>query len=235
MHGDDLPTVDLDLAHHAAVIAGPPRSGRSAALTTIAEAAQRRNGVARRILVSAWHSPSTVIPVWTDRWCLDTYRRHRRLPAHRADRAPTLRRCMRRRRPGRRARPSVERRRSDEPTLVAFDDLADLFDLTAHRAAWTPSSFASSTSDARRPVRVVVASEADALGRCYEDSVRRLRSGRTGILLTPDPDLGGSLLHAALPRRDDLPAPRVAAGPASRFGRAGPPRPGRRPPDPARP
>ena len=57
-------------------------------------------------------------------------------------------------------------------------------------------------------VRVVAAGEADAAARCYGDSLRRLRSGRTGMLLRPDPDLHPALLHTVLPLHDELaPAP----------------------------
>ena len=205
LHGDDLTTVDLDLAHHAAVVAGPPRSGRSAALTTIAEAA-RASGVPRRILVSAWHSPSTDHPVWTDRWCLDATGdtdgshdsesdRGAHSGAH--DEVDDLVTGL--------GRLVDDVASSDDPTLVAFDDIVDLFDRAPASGRLDALVLRLLDLGRRRAVRVVVASEADALGRCYEDSVRRLRSGRTGILLTPDPDLGGSLLHAALPRRDDLP------------------------------
>jgi len=55
-------------------------------------------------------------------------------------------------------------------------------------------------------LRVVVGGEVDALLRCYGDSLTRLRSGRTGVLLQPDPDVHAGLLHAALPRRDELPS-----------------------------
>jgi hypothetical protein len=34
--------------------------------------------------------------------------------------------------------------------------------------------------------------------------VRRLRSGRTGVLLRPDPDLHPTILHTALPPHDEL-------------------------------
>ena len=205
LHGDDLATVDLDLAHHAAVVAGPPRSGRSAALTTIADSA-RAAGIPRRILVSAWHTPSTDHPVWTDRWCLDaaddTGRSHdidgdggAHSGSH--DEVDDLIVGL--------ARVIDEIATSDDPTLVAFDDIVELFDRTPESGRLDTLVLRLLDLGRRRAVRVVVASEADTLGRCYEDSVRRLRTGRTGILLTPDPDLGGSLLHAALPRRDDLP------------------------------
>jgi hypothetical protein len=55
-------------------------------------------------------------------------------------------------------------------------------------------------------VRLLASAEADAAGRCWADSIRRLRAARTGVLLRPDPDLHPPLLHTALPRHDELPA-----------------------------
>lgn len=86
--------------------------------------------------------------------------------------------------------------------LVVVDDLCELLDgpdgPAIDEAVLT--SIRRSTADQR----LVVSGEADAVGRCYGESVRRLRSGRTGILLRPDPDLHSGLLHTALPRHDEL-------------------------------
>src|SRR4029078_1028384 len=83
---------------------------------------------------------------------------------------------------------------SDDPTLVAFDDIVDLFDRIPASGRLHALVLRLLHLGRRRAVRVVAPSEADTLGRCYEDSVRRLRSGRTGVLLNPDPALGGSVL-----------------------------------------
>ena len=50
------------------------------------------------------------------------------------------------------------------------------------------------------PLRIVVGGEIDAMARCYSELLTRLRAGRTGVLLCPDADLHGALLHATLPR-----------------------------------
>ena len=55
-------------------------------------------------------------------------------------------------------------------------------------------------------VRLLLGGDADLLGRCFAESWTRARAGRSGLLLRADPDLHGTLLHAELPRRDELPA-----------------------------
>lgn len=86
--------------------------------------------------------------------------------------------------------------------LVVVDDLCELLDGPDGPAIDDAvlTLIRRSTDDQR----LVVSGEADAVGRCYGESVRRLRSGRTGILLRPDPDLHPGLLHTALPRHDEL-------------------------------
>ncbi|UDY37297.1 FtsK/SpoIIIE domain-containing protein [Dermatobacter hominis] len=89
--------------------------------------------------------------------------------------------------------------------VVVVDDLPELLEGPGGQAAdellqrllLLPSSSG---------VRVLASAEADAAGRCWSDALRRLRSGRTGVLLRPDPDLHPALLHTALPRHDELPA-----------------------------
>jgi S-DNA-T family DNA segregation ATPase FtsK/SpoIIIE len=60
-------------------------------------------------------------------------------------------------------------------------------------------------------VRILFGGDADLLNRCCADAWTRARAGRTGLLLRVDPDLHGALLHADLPRRDEL-APRPGRG-----------------------
>lgn len=87
--------------------------------------------------------------------------------------------------------------------VIAVDDLPELLDgpdgsavdeLLARALRLPPED----------GLRVVATGESDATSRCYGDSLRRLRSGRTGILLRPDPDLHPPLLHTALPLHDEL-------------------------------
>lgn len=86
----------------------------------------------------------------------------------------------------------------DLPELLAGPDPAEIEDLLTALVRPTPGG----------TIRVVAGGEADGITRCYGELVRRLRSGRTGILLRPDPDLHPGLLHASLPRHDELrPAP----------------------------
>ena len=100
-------------------------------------------------------------------------------------------------------RQAAGRSRDGQPVLVLVDDLTDLLD----RPDGAPvDHLLLELLDLGRsaPIRVVAAAEADALARCYAESARRLRAGRGGLLLRPDPDLHPGLLHTALPPHDDL-------------------------------
>jgi hypothetical protein len=91
---------------------------------------------------------------------------------------------------------------AEEPTLLTVDDLPDLLE----REPALEHALDSLHQLARtRPIRLVLSGESDALARCYADVLTRVRSGRTGILLRPDPDVHPGLLHARLPMRQELP------------------------------
>lgn len=92
-------------------------------------------------------------------------------------------------------------------TIVLIDDLPELLD-GPHGTILDEALERVLRRGTTSPVRVVASGEADTTARCYADSLRRLRSGRTGILLRPDADLHPGLLHTTLPRHDELaPAP----------------------------
>lgn len=55
------------------------------------------------------------------------------------------------------------------------------------------------------PLRLVAGGEVDSMSGCYHDVVAALRRERTGLLLGGDPELHGTLFHAALRARSDLP------------------------------
>lgn len=160
---EDLQTAVLDLTHHNALVIGPPRTGRTTALDTIAAQFARTDPP---------HEIRRVRHEDTD------------------DAITSLESSL---------RPPLHGRR-----LVIIDDLTDLLDSTdgAVIDAILVRLLAAATAS---EVRVVASAEADAVTRCYGDSLRRLRSGRSGILLRPDPDLHPGLLHTALPRHDELP------------------------------
>lgn len=160
---EDLQTAVLDLSHHHALVIGPPRTGRTTALDTIAAQFARTD------------PPHEI----------------RRVRHHDADDAiASLESSL---------HPPLHGRR-----LVIIDDLTDLLDSTDGPVidAILVQLLAAGTAS---EVRIVASAEADAVTRCYSDSLRRLRSGRSGVLLRPDPDLHPGLLHTALPRHDELP------------------------------
>ncbi len=178
---DDLGPASIDLSRHGALVLGPPRSGRSTALRLLSDqllrSTERSDDGDVSLVVLDGHRPDGAVAA---------------LEGALAD-----------------ARGRVDAR-SAEPddadrlrAIVAIDDLPELLDtpdgttadeLLDHLIRLAPAA----------GVRVLATGEADAAARCYGSSMRRLRSGRTGILLRPDPDLHPSLLHTSLPLHDEL-------------------------------
>ncbi|MBS1837507.1 MAG: hypothetical protein JST64_07400, partial [Actinobacteria bacterium] len=170
MRADDLSTAWLDLTNHHALVLGPPRSGRS---TTLATIAAQLGGPGRGCEVV-------------------------RLDGHAPDGAVD-------------ALSALERSAAGDPGdpnrrwLVVVDDMPELLD--GPDGAVLDGLLDRLLRRIRTaPVRIVASGEADAVARCYGDSVRRLRSGRQGILVRPDPDLHPGLLHTVLPLHDEIPA-----------------------------
>lgn len=177
---DDLRSAVIDLSTSGALILGPPRSGRSSALDLLAGR-----------LSSTGDRDGAVEVV--------------RIDGHRPDGSvDELQRAL--------DTALADRFDSGQPdrtgrVVIAVDDLPELLDgpdgtvvddLLGRALRLAPDV----------GLRVIATGEADATARCYGDSLRRLRSGRTGILLRPDPDLHPPLLHTSLPLHDELiPAP----------------------------
>lgn len=179
LHADDLEPVRLDLRHHHGVVAGPPRSGCSTTLATLAAAFEHAALVHAR--------PDPVAP---EQYGL-RHGLHDRAPDDRdlEGLQHLVRQCM--------------ARAEDAVVLLAVDDLPEL--LCDPRGAELERLLLEAIEvGRRRPLRVVVAGEVDAMLRSYGDLLTRLRSGRTGVLLGDDPESHGTLLHASLARRDEL-------------------------------
>jgi S-DNA-T family DNA segregation ATPase FtsK/SpoIIIE len=99
-------------------------------------------------------------------------------------------------------RAALDRAGGREPALLVVDDLPDVLEGPA--GSDCEALLLELLSRRDRAVRVVASADADDLPRCFSDVVRRLRAGRTGVLLRPDPDLHPPLLHTALPPHDEL-------------------------------
>ena len=174
---DTLSPVALDLEHHHAVVAGPARSGRSSTLATIASAF-------RSSFLLRARPPATdaLAGAWTRVW-------HPLVTDGSFDAVVEA------------ALIAAEHGR---PALLAIDDLPELLD--GPDEALLESMLLGVIERSRTlPIRLVASGEIDAMVRCYGDLMTKLRAGRTGVLLRPDPDLHGGLLHATLTARDDLP------------------------------
>ncbi|MDQ2678249.1 MAG: FtsK/SpoIIIE domain-containing protein, partial [Actinomycetota bacterium] len=180
---DTLSTVVLDLEHHHAIVAGPARSGRTTTLATVAASFASSYLIsARALAVDASGESDAAAGAWRRAW-------H---PPGAGDSLDSVVDA---------ALGSAEHGRF---TLLAVDDLPELLD--GPDEAMVESLLLDVIERSRTlPIRVVASGEIDAMARCYGDLMSRLRSGRTGVLLRPDPDLHGGLLHATLSARDDLP------------------------------
>ena len=173
---DTFSPVVLDLEHHHAIVAGPARSGRSTTLVTIAASFESSH------LISARPATATPDGAWNDAW-------------HPLAMGRSLEGVV---------DAALTAAEQGQPTLLAVDDLPELLD--GPDEALLESMLLGVIERSRTlPIRLVASGEIDAMTRCYGDLMTKLRSGRTGVLLRPDPDLHGGLLHASLSARDDLP------------------------------
>ncbi len=174
VESDRLEPVAVELTHHHALIAGPPRCGRSTTVVTLTRGGDAallapRRGPGDEVGWSACAIAAELTPASIDAI---------------VDRAVSV-------------------AASGTPSIVAIDDLSELLD--SHLGPTVSSALARVLDAAHRsPVRLVVAGEIDALLRCYDDGLTRLRSGRTGVLLGCDPDLHATLLHAEVRSCDEL-------------------------------
>lgn len=176
-----LPVGVLDLSDGHAVVTGPPGSGRTSALRTLASAAVH---VPTRVLVSSRPPARGAVAgehqPWTHVLHVDPY-------AERAEAEEALGRLP----------------IGDGLALVAVDDLPELLDgpVAATVSEWLAPLVRPGRAGG---VRVVAAGEADAVAHTFDASLRRMRSSGRGLLLCPDPDLHPSLLHTTLPPHDEI-------------------------------
>lgn len=196
---DDLAPRYLDLSHSHGLVAGPRRSGRSTALSTIATSwrTSARQGIQRvTVLVepASLRRSEPADPVWDERVSIV-------VSAHDSvdgSRLRTLSEDL-----GRAVERGVE-------VLIAVEELPALVESTSGDdvGQFLQHMMALAANGA---MRVVLAGEIDALNRCYSQPFNEVRAGRTGLLLRPDTDIHGSLLGCELGRREEL-VPRPGQG-----------------------
>lgn len=162
--------VDLDDGHF--LVAGPPRSGKSTALGTLARSLRAAHPTARLVLVAPRRTPLTALDVWDERIGADE------------DAIDDL-------------LDRVVMRSPDDPALVVVvDDAQELVDGLSDT---TLDTLARRGRDLG--VHLLVACDRSVAHRSYGGVVQRVRADRSGLLLQPDPDADGDLLGAALERR----------------------------------
>ncbi len=179
LDADALAPVHLDLRHHHAVVAGPPRSGVTTALGTLAA------GFDAAHLMTALRTPAgdeaDADRGWasSSAWSEDAW-------------AALLERAERDAGRGLRV-------------LIAIDGFPELAE-QAGAPVLEHDLLRVVAAGAASSVRIAIGGEADAMVRCYSDVLTRIRSGRTGLLLQPDPDVHPAIFRTSLPARDELPS-----------------------------
>jgi DNA segregation ATPase FtsK/SpoIIIE, S-DNA-T family len=163
--------------HEHALIAGPPRSGRSSALVAIAATVLADTALADTVLAAtalAGSDPPTVVAFAPRRSPL------RDLPA------PVVV-CS----------DYADLERTLDPisgrTLLLVDDADTVADPLGVLDRWIAKSGAGR--------HVIAAGRNDGIRRQYGMWTQRVRDGRCGVLLVPDHELDGDLLGVALPRQ----------------------------------
>ncbi|MEX0768621.1 MAG: FtsK/SpoIIIE domain-containing protein [Microthrixaceae bacterium] len=179
-----LQVARLDLEHNHALIAGPPRSGKSTTLTTLAmslaDCSTTELGTASYLL-AARHSSVHEESIWSGALIQ---------PGSPQESAEFL-------------VAAAESARSGCCTLVAVDDFCSLVDSPGGELVEQGLAALVELGRTHR-LRVILSAEVDTLLRSYSELVAQLRSTRTGILLGIDPEVHASLLHASLPAQSEL-------------------------------
>jgi DNA segregation ATPase FtsK/SpoIIIE, S-DNA-T family len=165
----------LSLVEAHAIVTGPPRSGRSTALLTIACSLRQSTPNLTSVLIGSRRSPATEHLGWTHRALTDL------------DAADLLNQLTE----------QVRSEQVTDPLLVCLDDYSDLDD------GLVGTAFSTLFSACKRgaPVRFVLASEPKSLLTNWNDGAKGIRRFRTGLLLQPDVDTDGDLLAVRLPRQ----------------------------------
>ncbi|KLR60537.1 DNA segregation ATPase, FtsK/SpoIIIE family [Actinobacteria bacterium IMCC26207] len=190
LEAEQMDLAILDLTHHHALVAGPPRSGKSSTLNTLALALHSNCNPNPNPASQA--SPASFLLAAHVSTAHDSTQWSAALlePPCAADASSFL-------------RATESSIRSGTPTLIAVDDVCSLLELPDGDQIET--ELAELVKLGRtHPVRLVLSGDVDSLLRSYSDLIAQLRSSRTGILLGVDPDHHGALLHCSLEVRSEL-------------------------------
>ena len=196
LEAEQMDLAILDLTHHHALVAGPPRSGKSSTLNTLALALHPNRNPnpypASQASPANPSSPASFLLAAHGSTAHDSTRWSAALlePLCAADASSFL-------------RATASSIQSGTPTLIAVDDVCTLLELPD--GDQIEAELAELVKLGRsHPVRLVLSGDVDSLLRSYSDLIAQLRSSRTGILLGVDPDHHGALLHCSLEVRSEL-------------------------------
>ncbi|MEI7886065.1 MAG: FtsK/SpoIIIE domain-containing protein [Actinomycetes bacterium] len=194
IEAEQLSVAALDLAHHHGLIAGAPRSGKSTALNTLCLALRLRpaaNIQTATYLLAAYGSDAHDPKHWdSGHWDSGHWDSALIEPNSAQDSVHLL-------------QTAADAARSGACTLLAVDDICSLIELPGGEQI--EAELLALVDLARtHSIRLLLSGDVDSLQRSYSDLIIQLRSARTGLLLSGDPDLHGSLFHTALPVRSEL-------------------------------
>jgi S-DNA-T family DNA segregation ATPase FtsK/SpoIIIE len=170
----ELMPAEVDLSDRHFLVIGPYRSGRSTALATIVESVRRGSPGLELHLLAPRRSPLVDLGVWAS-------------VAEGVQASDDAALAL---------AAQMEQRTEGAPIVVVIDDGDELAESVAAAALETIVRRGRDLD-----VRVVCASERQAVQRAFGGWLRELRKEEHGILLSPDPDVDGDLLAVRLPRR----------------------------------
>lgn len=171
----DLATVWVRLADGDLLVAGPNRSGRSAALATLARSIAFTTPNAELFALTPRRSPLNDLALWAG-------------SATSADSAAELLADL--------AERMAERDGSEPPIVIVVDDGNELTDTAADGHL---ERLLRRGRDAA--IHVVAAAESAGALRTYGGWIPQIRRDRRALLLNPDADIDGDLVGVRLPRR----------------------------------
>lgn len=161
----------LDLRQAHFIVAGPPRSGRSTSLVTLASALRVTTPNLHCVLIAPRQTEAHDAHCWMEK------------STNESEAVELL--------------DGLATRSHVAPLLVCVDDFTDLDEMSVNGALSQLLQAAKRGS----PIRLVLCGDSKGLGRTFGEAAMGVRRYRTGMLLQPDFDFDGDLLGVRLPRR----------------------------------
>lgn len=173
---ESLEPAALDLDRANLLIAGPIRSGRTTALTTIAQAIYSASPLTPLLFISGRRRELIDLLPWSN------------VAVGEEETVPLLEALI----------DQLDHPSAEEPAFLLIDDLTDLVEAPGSQVDVLLTRIVKMSRD--QPLRLIATGEAGLLRRAFGGVAAELRKERNGILLQPDLDSDGDLFGQRLPR-----------------------------------